>query len=505
MSVSAGDPTGHVFAAGTDDVLDEDSAEDSGEAALSLVDQALEGWELMAEAVAETDPGLAGLMASGALVARAAVEQELPSFIVQLGDYLAGTALTPVFREELIGELSRRISGPAGPFTLDWLAERHEQVVRSFIADRGASEMAPWHFLTAAASAAIRTTYGHDTPNLSSHQEWRIVATLEQPGKIGRGGSLFCAASSRRWRKNVSVEESSYQDLTYQSKPIGDVEKGEWVTLADSSGLGFARDFDTRETTGFAKTIQENPDAAAYLLQLDLGGSRAPLAKEFLEVHEQDILGLANTLIVPAKALVPQLALVPANVLQVVPKLLLGIIKKIIAKRLDDKILPSWVVYHTVLTPFGHAPTSVVLLRSLEQPKIAKATLVGTTYINGEMRETVDYQAFPVADLWPRGRIIDGATLPENPADRVPVEAPARIWEWVAENGRPLVWSDCWEQGQTPTHAFRVLVPFNRLSAERNRGHIPHRKRETQSYVAALRVEVYPVNVQPIKPGVYKI
>jgi hypothetical protein len=505
MSVSADDPTERGSAAVTDDVLDGDSTGEPEQAGPSLIAQVLEGWELMAEAVAETDPDLASLMSSGTLVARAAIEQAIPTFIAQLRYFLASTELAPAFQEELIGELSRSISNPPCPFTLDWLAERHEQAVNAFTSDQSIPENGTRDFLAAAVSTAIRSAFDHDTPQPSADQEWRIIATLEQPDNIGHSGSLFCAASSKGLRKNVRLEEVNYQDTSYRSRPSGNVENRQWVSLADSSGLGFPRDFGVRETAGFAKTIRENPDGAAYLLQLNLGGRLAPLAQEFIEAHEQEILGLAQTLIVPVKALVPHLALVPSQVFEAVPKLLVWTIKNIITKRVGDRTVPSWVIYHTVLRPDGHAPTSVVLLRSPEQKKAAKATLVGTTCIDGEMRETVDYEDFPVVDLWPRGRFIDGATLPENATADVPVEVPERIWNWVADNGRPLVWSDCWEDGQVPTHAFRVLVPFARLPADGLRGFFQGKQRKTQAYVVALRVEVYPVTVQRPKSKRYRI
>jgi hypothetical protein len=196
--------------------------------------------------------------------------------------------------------------------------------------------------LAAAVTADIRSAFGDDdTPNPPSDQEWRITATLERPGKIGYDGSLFCAASKRSWRKNVRLEETSYRGITYDSRPSGNVENRRWVPLQDSSGVGFPRDLDARETTGFVMTIRENPDGATYLLQLNFGGRWAPLSKEFIEAHEKEIVGLAQTIIVPVTRLVPHLALVPTQVFKAVPQLLVSTIKTIIAQRLDKQDPPE--------------------------------------------------------------------------------------------------------------------------------------------------------------------
>jgi hypothetical protein len=503
MSVSAGDPTERASGPVNDDITDDDALEEEDEAAPSLLAQALEGWELMSEAAAETDPGLASLMSSGALIARAAVEQEIPSFIAELKNSLANTGLTPDFQEELIEELSWRISGSPCQFTLDWLIKRHVEAVRAFLSGRQGPNDDSRNFLDATASRAIRSAFGYDIPNQSVDQEWRIIAALEQPGKIDHRGSLFCATSKRSWRKNVRLKETTYLDITYPSKPSGDVEQGRWVTLRDSGGGDSLRDFDARESAGFPKSILENPSSASYLLELHVGGRLAPLASEVIQEHEAEILGLATKLTGSATAalqtIAPHLMLVPPEVFKAVPKVILWTIKNIINKRLSDRTLPSWVIYHTAFMPIGHAPVSVVLLRSPEQSKAAKATLVGTTCVNGEMRESQNYEAFQVADLWPRGRFIDGATVPTDPAESVPVEVPDRIWNFVADSGRPLVWSDCWENGQ-PTHGFRVLVPFDRVTSDDANKHFLPRKRKTQAYVAALRVEVYPIPVQPVPP-----
>lgn len=497
MSVSAGGPVESRAGLVTGDAFDE--------AAPSLVSQILEGWELMAEAVAESDPSLASLMSSGTLVARAAFAQEVPSFMAQLRAYLADTGLTPEFQEELMGEVSRLISEPPSAFTLDWLMARHEQAVSAFIEGRGVPENDSGNFLAAAASAAIRAGLGRDQQNPSSYQQWRIIAALEQPNKIHRSGSLFCAASWR-FRRNVRLKELTYQDIEYQSTPSGDVRDRQWVTLQDSSGSAFPRDFDSHETPDFAKTILGDTDGAAYLLQLNLGGNLAPLASEFMEAHERDILGLAEILIQPAKALVPILHCVPASLLAAVPKLLTTSIKKIIQKRLGDRTLPSWVIHHTVLKADGEAPVSIVLLRSPEQANTAKATLAGTKLTNGEMEQTRNYEGYQVVELGPRGRFIDGATLPANATDPVPVEVNDRIWNLVADKGQPIVWSDCWESGE-PTHGFRALVPFARFAGadQSTRRGRRKAKKKTQAYVAALRVEVYPVAIPRRKPRVYHI
>jgi hypothetical protein len=420
--------------------------------------------------------------------------------------YLARTGLTADFQEELIGEVSQLISEPSSPFTLEWLIARHEQAVSGFIAGRAVPQNDSGNFLAAAASAALRTGLGHNPQNPSPYQQWRIVAALEQPNKIRHSGILFCAASSRHLRKNVRIKELTYQDIEYESTPSGDVKDRQWVTLQDSSGSAFLRDFDSHETPDFAKTILANPDGAAYLLQLNLGGRLAPLVSEFMEAHERDILDLAKTLIEPAKALVPILHCVPAAVLEAVPKLLTTSIKKIIQKRLGDRTLPSWVIHHTVLKADGQAPVSVVLLRSPEQTKAAKATLAGTKLINGEMEETRNYEGYQVVQLGPRGRFIDGATLPTNAADPVPVEVNDRIWNLVADKGQPIVWSDCWESGE-PTHGFRALVPFSRFAGVDQSTWSGRRKakKKAQAYVAALRVEVYPVAIPRRKPRVYRM
>jgi hypothetical protein len=360
--------------------------------------------------------------------------------------------------------------------------------------------------LAAAANAAIRTGLGQNPQNPSPYQQWRIIAALEQPNKIRRSGSLFCAAPSRQLRKNLRLKELTYQDIEHVSTPSGDVKDRQWVTLQDADGGVFVRDFDSHETPDFAKTVLASPDGAAYLLQLNLGGRLAPLASEFMKAHEQDILDLAEMLIQPAKALVPILHGVPGRVLAAVPKLLTTSIKKIIEKRVGDRTLPSWVIHHTVLKADGEAPVSIVLLRSPEQSKAAKATLAGTKLTNGEMEETRNYQGYQVVQLGPRGRFIDGATLPTNAADPVPVEVNDHIWNLVANKGQPIVWSDCWESGE-PTHGFRALVPFTRFAGADQSTWRGRRKakKKTQAYVAALRVEVYPVTIPPPNPRVYRI
>ena len=174
------------------------------------------------------------------------------------------------------------------------------------------------------------------------------------------------------------------------------------------------------------------------------------------------------------------------------PTLILTAIQKILEDRMTDKIMPTWLVQHTVMQAPGKTPISAVMLRSLEQPTEAKATLLGAELVDGQVSAREKYpKKFPVSQLWPRGRVIDGPTQPEPDASAFPEELPANLWAWVAAEQRPVIWSDAWPVGDNefPSSAFRALVPYRSVRGRKRQVASKHR----QSCVAALRVEVYPI------------
>jgi hypothetical protein len=341
--------------------------------------------------------------------------------------------------------------------------------------------------------------------------EWRIISTLERPSKIGQAGSLFCCTSKRGWRRPLPLEETPYQHLrleetTYQritrsSTGVRPIESGRWVVLAGENG----RDFDRREPPEFAVGLQNPPEfaqalktdefvsASAYFLQLDVSKHRQEMVGRFIEQNEEAIRGTAQVALNAAASLIPAgLPLVATGVLNMVPDLIIKTIQAILNRRIATTTLPSWLVQHTVIKADRQPPTSAVLLHSEELPN---ATLVGAQLIDGTMQVVDDYGDFLVPQLWPRGRILNGATEPEAADADLPMVVPADLWTWVDVNRRPLVWSDSWESGREPTHGFRVLLPFSPLPSGKT-GKQP----KGPHYVAALRVEVY--YRLPPRPGI---
>lgn len=165
-----------------------------------------------------------------------------------------------------------------------------------------------------------------------------------------------------------------------------------------------------------------------------------------------------------------------------IPDFIIGTVRAILNRAIAHTVLPSWIVQHTVVKIGEQSPRSAVLLHSPEQPD---ATLIGAQMIDGTMHAVQDYDEFDVPQLWARGRILEGATLPGASAG-LPEVPPADLWNWVDVNRHPVVWSDALESGREPTHGFRVLVPFSPLPSARTL-----KQPKGPRYVAALRVEVY--------------
>jgi hypothetical protein len=236
----------------------------------------------------------------------------------------------------------------------------------------------------------------------------------------------------------------------------------------------------------FAKALNtdEFVSSAAYFLQLDVSKHRQEMVGRFIEQNEQAIRVTAGVALDAAASLIPPgLPLAVTGVLHMIPDLIIKTIQRILNRKIAATVLPSWLVQHTVMKAAGKPPTSAVLLHSEEQPNV---TLVGAQLIDGTMQVVRDYGDFDVPQLWPRGRILNGATQPAAAGAGLPLVAPADLWTWVDVNRRPVVWSDAWEKGKPPTHGFRVLVPFS-PSPPTPTGKQPN----GPHYVAALRVEVY--------------
>lgn len=492
MSIHEGEPLG---VRSSEDLELNDEATGTS----SLVAQAFEGWELMAEAVAETDAPLARVMSSGALLARAAFEEYVPGLLEELAGILRNGGLARSASDDVLGELARRLWEPRCPFSWEWMLEQHRKAVddyRTDLAETHPSERSLWQMANAAIRRGLHPESAEPPdpvePPEEPSGEWRIISTLERPSKIGQAGSLFCCTSKRGWRRHVRLEETTYQEITRTSTTSGPVEPGQWVALAGEGG----RDFDAREPPEFAIGLQNPPEfakalstdefvsSAAYFLQLDISRHRQVMAGRFLEQHERAIRVTAGVALTAAASLIPAgLPLVAVGVLNMVPDLIIKTIQRILNRSIAATILPSWLVQHTVMKAARQAPTSAVLLHSEEQPNV---TLVGAQLIGGTMQVVRDYGDFDVPQLWPRGRILDGATQPAAADADLPLLVPSDLWTWVDVNRRPVVWSDAWEKGQPPTHGFRVLVPFSPSpptpTEKQPKG--PH-------YVAALRVEVY--------------
>ena len=466
----------------------------------SLVAQAFQGWELMAEAVAETDPLLASLMSSGALLARAAFEEYVPGLLDELAGILRNGGLARSASDDLLGELAQRLWEPRCPFSWEWMLVQHQGAVGTFATVRRERS------LLQMVNAVIREGLDPESaeppepvePPDDPLGEWRIISTLERPSKIGQAGSLFCYTPQRGWRPRVRLEETTYQGITRTSWSSKPVERSQWVVLAGEND----RDFDRREPPEFAVGLQNPPEfaralntdefvsSAAYFLQLDVNKRRQEMVGRFIEQNEQAIRTTAGVALNAAASLIPAgLPLVAVGALNMIPDLIIKTIQGILNRRIAATTLPNWLVQHTVIKIGRQPPTSAVLLYSEELPD---NTLVGAQTINGTMQVVDDYGDFRVPQLWPRGRILHGATEPEAADADLPMVVPADLWTWVDVNRRPLVWSDSWESGRPPTHGFRVLLPFSPLPSGKT-GKQP----KGPHYVAALRVEVYYREVVP--------
>jgi hypothetical protein len=494
MSTPLGDPAG---------VQSGEDLELSGEATSSpsLVAQVFEGWEVMAEAVAETDVPLASAMSTGALLARAAFEEQVPKLLDDLAESLRYGGLARSASDDLLGELARRLWEPRCPFSTEWMLSQHQKAVDDYTADLPET-LRSERSLLQRANAAIRRAFEPESaesrepvepPEKKAPGEWRIISTVERPGKIGRPGSLLCLKPQPGWfvQQRVRLEETTYQGITRTSTAKKPIESGRWVALAEDG-----RDFEAREPSEYAIGLHNPPafarslgldefvSGAAYFLQLDVGEQRQAMVRQFIDQNEKAIRATAQVAISAAVALIPgALPLVPLGAVGVIQDLIIGTIRAILNRRIAATILPSWLVQHTVIHVGRQPPTSAVLLHSEEQPNV---TLVGAQAIDGTMQVARDYGEFPVPQLWPRGRILNGATEPGAPDADLPMVVPADLWNWVDAHRRPLVWSDSWESGQPPTHGFRVLLPFSPLPSSRT-GKQP----KGPHYVAALRVEVY--------------
>lgn len=462
----------------------------------SLVAQAFEGWDLMAEAVAETDPSLASLMSSGALLARAAFEKQIPRLLDELAELFRYGGLAESAGDDLLAELARGLWQSRCPFTREWILVQHQTAVDEFKAEslgiRAGRSL--WQLVSEAIGRGVESEPADvqnpiEPPVQGPPGEWRIIATVERPSKIEKSGSLLCCTPQRRWRRHVRLEETTYQGIRHNSAAAGPVEPNAWVVLAEQG-----RDFDRHAPPEFAVGLNNPPEfaqalntdeivtGAAYFVQLDVSAHRNEVVLAFITQHGEAIRAATQTAINGAAALIPGGLLVPIGVLNMIPDFIIATVRAILNRGIAATVLPSWFVQHTVIKIGDLPPRSAVLLHSPEQ---RDATIVGAQMINGKMQVVPDYDDFFVPQLWPRGRILEGATLPDASAN-LPIAPPPELWTWVDANRHPVVWSDAWESGREPTHGFRVLLPFSPSPS-------PQTSRQPRGphYVAALRVEVY--------------
>lgn len=304
MSTSQDEPLAHASAEGESVDSPPGIQFFQQQAATSLITQAFEGWELMAETVAETNPGLAELMSSGALLARAAFEEQVPRLLDELAGLLRYGGLAHSASNDVLDELARRLWEPRCPFSWDWMLTQHQKAVDDFTG--GSSEQSPsgpslWQMVSEAIGRRFEPEPADaQKPVNPSEQrspgEWRIIATIERPGKIGLAGSLLCCTPQRRWRRHVRLEETTYQGIPHRSTATGPVEPNKWVVLAEDG-----RDFDRHAPAEFAMGLHNPPEfaqalktdeivsGAAYFLQLDVSRHRKEVVLEFINQHEQAI------------------------------------------------------------------------------------------------------------------------------------------------------------------------------------------------------------------------
>jgi hypothetical protein len=218
-------------------------------------------------------------------------------------------------------------------------------------------------------------------------------------------------------------------------------------------------------------------------VQLDANRRRHKLVLTFLDQHEEAIRDALQAAVKRAVNVFDSGMLVPGRVLAALSDVIVKIVRTILERGIAATTFPGWLIQHTIIQVGDDPPRSAVLLHSLEDPNV---TLVGAQMVAGTMRAVRDYSHFDVPQLWPRGRILLGRTLPAGAAADLEMVPPPELWKWVDAYQHPVVWSDAMENGQPPTRGFRVLLPFAPLPSRRTgkRPNGPH-------YVAALRVEVY--------------
>jgi hypothetical protein len=473
----------------------------------------------LAECVSEIAPGVGDVMRSAGLLAQVATESQAGSLGSELTGILAGehdtvdhaepaelsglatAVISPAVRQLLEAgrlPLSPKLAAENLADSVNDLGESERNLLHTLGrqigstlgegADEGQTpgyEGLTGQTLLSAGALLASAAVGVHPPEPGSDPDgyyfggpsvrWWLTASLELPEAIGGSHPVHCLQPQHGWiGDRVRIIESTYDNLDVDdalqqgSVKAGEIRSGYRSTLGDD------------EVAEFADIVTRPLDQRSYVCRALIEPDSRALRSigRIVTSHQEEIRSLADA---AAQAAATVISAHPAGALAApLIQLLAGLpgaitahLTSALARVIEPRSLPAWLISHTVVWAGPASPLSVFLLKCPDE-EVRRMRLHGITGEAGAgpTQISADYHNLPKA-LYNYGRLMWGASRP----DVTKPGMPADLWSVVdgadrpKGQGQPVIWT----QPEFDRRGFRVLVPQQRGKAR---------------YVTALRADI---------------
>lgn len=503
MSMSTGVPgtsAAHVAPLAAD-VVSTPPRDDAG----GVYQAGFTGWLAVADVLSEVNPEMADAMVAGAYVARATLEEHIPSLLSAISEEL-----------ELPSSVVDGLAGALGAGTLELTAESAAEMLFDFetvqVFQDGPNRFsdiddAIHGFLKTRLVTPGRGAYDDLVRQMKEHQpstdfaHWKATCSLDLPSVLGNGQQpIYCVRPGHR-ELGTQLHAREY---TYFPQAMTGF-KGR-VTGAGPVGVdgGYRKDpgLDINEQLPhyFVRSFESNTAAQGWVYALYLTeGSRArTIAKlvallpgqservgrkvaEQIGQSQQRFTSVMTSLQIPAAFINPLISLIALAAQALVPLLV-----KELAKRFRESRLTPWTIWHTVLMGSERVPVSIFTLTGRDSATTPPLCRLMKSP-GGEWSADDRYDGSFAAEQAAARFMIGQTQIPTTGID-------AAWFDVAAQSGQPLAWQDPLES----RGGFRVLLPHleRDLSAQDDELHDADRYRKLAAkskpmYLSAVRADVH--------------
>lgn len=462
------------------------------------------GWLAFADVLSEVNPEIADAMVAGAYVARATLEEHIPSLISDIGEEL-----------ELPSSVVDGVAAALSAGTLELTANSAAEMLFDFetvqVFQDGPNRFADIDdaihgFLKTRLVVPGRGAYNELVQQMKDHQpstdfaHWKAACSLDLPSVLGNGQQpIYCVRPGHR-ELGTQLHACEYTYYPQAMAGFNGRVKGAGPVGVDG---GYRKDpgldINDQLPDYFVRSFESNTAAQGWVYALYLTeGSRArTIAKlvarlpgqservgrmvaEQVTQSQQRLTTVMTSLQIPKGFIDPLTSLIALAAKALVPLLV-----RELAKRFRESRLTPWTIWHTVLIGSERVPVSIFTLTgrdaALTPPLCRLVKGPG-----GEWSADDRYDGSFAAEQGAARFMIGQTQIPTTGID-------AEWFDVAARSGQPLAWQDPLES----RGGFRVLLPHleRDLSAHDDELHADrYRKLAAKSkpmYLSAVRADVH--------------